>query len=140
MKVSKSHIESFIPQRSPFIMIDNLINASPDRFETDFLVLEDNIFMEDGMLREFALIENIAQSTAAGLGFLNRSSTTMPLDGYIGAITKLVLYDLPRVNDTIYTIVTKLLQLNNMYLLRGENFVPGKKLIECEIKLVGKLS
>lgn len=140
MKVIKSQIESFIPQRSPFIMIDNLIDASPDRFETDFLVLPDNIFIEDGTLREFALIENIAQSTAAGLGFLNRSSTTMPLDGYIGAITKLVLYDLPRVNDTIYTVVTKLLQLNNMYLLRGENFVLGKKLIECEIKLVGKLS
>lgn len=140
MKVSKAQIESFLPQRAPFIMVDNLIHATPDVFETDFMISADNIFLEGNILREFALIENIAQSTAAGLGFLNRSSLLIPLDGYIGAITKLIVHQLPEVNDTIYTMVTRLLQLNNMYLLRGENFVHGKKLLECEVKLVGVVS
>ena len=137
MKVSKSEIESFIPQRAPFIMVDNLLEATAGRFETDFLVAPGNIFLEGEILREFALIENIAQSTAAGLGFINKSSTDMPVDGFIGGISKLVVHQLPKVNDTVDTIVTILLQLENMYLLRGENFVDGKKLVECELKLAG---
>jgi predicted hotdog family 3-hydroxylacyl-ACP dehydratase len=140
VKIFKTDIESFIPQRAPFIMVDNLIDASEGKIETDFLVVADNIFLDDGVLREFALIENIAQSSAAGLGFLQRSSASKPLDGFIGAISKLIVHDLPKVNDTIYTTVTTLLQLENMYLLRGENFVNGRKLLECEMKLVGKLA
>jgi predicted hotdog family 3-hydroxylacyl-ACP dehydratase len=63
MKISKTEIENYIPQRKPFIMIDNLVNAVPEKFETDFLVLPENIFVENGVLREFALIENIAQTS-----------------------------------------------------------------------------
>jgi len=137
MKVCKEQIEVFIPQRAPFIMIDNLIEASPDKFVTDFQILPDNIFLEEEVLREFALIENIAQTSAAGLAFLNRFSETGPVDGFIGGITKLVVYDLPKVNDKVYTIVIKLHQFENMYLLKGENYVNDKKLMECNVKLVG---
>jgi len=137
MRISKAEIESYIPQRKPFIMVDNLTNAMPERFETDFLVLPDNIFVEDGVLREFALIENIAQSSAAGLAITKIYSGKKPADGFIGAISKLMLYDLPKVHDTIYTIVNLIAQFENMFLLRGENYFNGKKLLECEIKLAG---
>ena len=63
MIISKEKIESYIPQREPFIMIDNLVEATPETFKTDFRILADNIFIEKGILREFALIENIAQSS-----------------------------------------------------------------------------
>lgn len=137
MKVNKEQIGSFIPQRAPFIMIDNLIEAAPNRFETDFLILPNNIFLDGAVLREFALIENIAQSSAAGICFLNRSSATPLTDGLMGGISRLQLYDLPNIYDRIYTIVNLLQQLGNMYLLRGETYVNGRKLMECEVKLVG---
>jgi hypothetical protein len=137
MRISKAEIERYIPQRKPFIMVDNLTNATPEKFETDFLVLADNIFIEDGVLREFALIENIAQSSAAGLAITKKYSSEKPADGFIGAISKLKLYDLPKVHDTIYTIVNLIAQFENMFLLRGENYFNGKKLLECEIKLAG---
>ena len=140
MKICKAQIESFLPQRAPFIMVDNLIEATSNTFETDFEVLPGNIFLEEGVLREFALIENIAQSSAVGLGFLNMSSHKIQIDGFIGGISKLKVHDLPKVNDKIYTVVTRIHQLDNMYLLRGENFVNGKKLVECEVKLVGRMS
>ncbi len=136
MKISKENIKLFIPQREPFIMIDNLIEVSEDRFVTDFKVSFDNIFLERAVLREFALLENIAQSSAAGLGFLNKDLLGLP-DGFIGGISNLVLYDLPRVNDCLHTVVTKLTQLGNMYLLKGESYVADKKLVECKLKLVG---
>ncbi len=137
MKINKEQIESYIPQRAPFIMIDHLVVATPDRFETDFTILEDNIFLDEGILREFALIENIAQTSAVGLSYTNSLTANEPVEGFIGAISKLKVYDLPKINDTIQTIVRPKAQLGNMFLLTAENFVDGKKLLECEVKLVG---
>ena len=137
MKVSKKHIADFIPQRAPFVMIDNLLEATPERIVTDFTILPDNIFIEKGILREFALIENISQSSAAGLALINNYNSQRPVHGFIGGISKLKLFDLPKVNDTISTIITPITQLGVMFLLKAETFVGEKKLIECEVKLVG---
>lgn len=137
MIISKENIEFYIPQRAPFIMIDNLVEATNKMFKTDFRVLADNIFVEKGMLREFALVENIAQSSSAGLAITKMFAGEKNIEGFIGGISKLRLYDLPRVNDIIHTTVTLIAQLENMFLLKGENYVNGKKLLECEIKLVG---
>ena len=137
MIISKATIELYIPQRTPFIMIDNLITASSEKFESDFRVLPDNIFVENGVLREFALVENIAQTSSAGLAIIKIIPGKKNIDGFIGGITKLKLYDLPMVNDTIQTIVLLIAQFENMFLVKGENFVNGRKLLECELKLVG---
>jgi len=137
MRISKTEIESYIPQRAPFIMIDNLVEATPEKFITDFRILPDNIFVENEVLREFALIENIAQSCSAGLAIVKKSAGNKTVDGFIGGISKLILYDLPGVNETILTVVILLAQIENMFLLKGENFLNDKKLLECEIKLIG---
>ncbi len=137
MIISKAAIELYIPQRTPFIMIDNLVEAAPEKFVSDFRVLPDNIFVENGVLREFALVENIAQTSSAGLAIIKMFPGKKNIDGFIGGITKLKLYDLPRVNDTIQTIVRLIAQFENMFLVKGENFVNGRKLLECELKLVG---
>ncbi len=137
MIITKEKIESYIPQRAPFIMIDNLIEVSAKIFKTNFLILPDNIFIEKGILREFALIENIAQSSLAGLAIIKKTSGKKKADGFIGGISKLKLYDLPKVSDTIFTIVNIIAQLENMFLLKGENYLHGNKILECEIQLVG---
>jgi 3-hydroxyacyl-[acyl-carrier-protein] dehydratase len=112
MRISKAEIESYIPQRAPFIMIDNLVEATPEKFITDFRILPDNIFLENEVLREFALIENIAQSCSAGLAIVKKSAGNK-------------------------TVVILLAQIENMFLLKGENFLNDRKLLECEIKLIG---
>ena len=137
MKISKTEIEKYIPQRRPFVMIDSLSDGTPEKFETDFLILSDNIFLEEGVLREFALIENIAQTSSAGISVYQKYGHTKPADGFIGGISKLKLYALPKVNDTIHTVVYLVTQFQNMFLLRGENYLNGEKLLECELKLVG---
>jgi predicted hotdog family 3-hydroxylacyl-ACP dehydratase len=137
MIVPKSDIASFLPQRAPFIMVDNLISATPDKIETDFLVVEGNIFLENGTLREYALIENIAQSSAVGLVVLEKLGQGKPVEGFLGGISKLRVLGLPKVNDTLYTIVSLVTQMGNMFLMKGENYVNGEKVLECEVKLIG---
>jgi predicted hotdog family 3-hydroxylacyl-ACP dehydratase len=137
MIISKEKIKSYIPQRAPFIMIDNLTEAKAEIFKTNFLVLADNIFVDQGVLREFALIENIAQTSSAGLAVTKAYAGKKPVDGFIGGISKLKLYNLPLVNETIHTTVNLIVQFENMFLLKGENYANGRRLLECEIKLVG---
>ena len=137
MIVPKENIQDLIPQRPPFIMIDNLLQAGSNYFETDFAILPDNIFVENGKLREFAMIENIAQSSSVGLAKTKEYPANKKPEGYLAAVSKLKLYELPSVNERICTTVKLIVQLENMFLLKGESYSNNKKLMECEIKLVG---
>ncbi|MCF2447540.1 hypothetical protein L0657_26530 [Dyadobacter sp. CY345] len=136
MIVTKEKIAEIIPHRPPFVMIDNLLEVSASRFESDFFVKDDNILVRSGFLEESGLIENIAQTCAAGFGYLDREKEGEPRIGFIGAVSKLELFELPLVNSTIHTIVTPTHQLGNIFLVKGENYCNGRKLLECEIKIV----
>ena len=136
MLVDKNNIAEYLPQRPPFVMIDQLLEAENNRYVSEFWVSPDNLFVEKGELREFGLIENMAQTGAAGIRY-SGAHATMLSDGFIGAISKLQLYDLPKVGDCIRSVVTTLHTFDNLYLLKCECFAQDKKLLECEMKLAG---
>jgi 3-hydroxyacyl-[acyl-carrier-protein] dehydratase len=136
MKVNKENISSVIPQRHPFIMIDNLVDATPTSFETDFTVRSENIFVKNNVLQEPALIENIAQTCAAGFGFIQKNSGEKTGTGFIGAISKLEVHALPAVDSLIHTKARVMHQLENVFLVKGENFIGEEMLVECELKIV----
>ena len=134
--LTKENIKSVIPQREPFIMVDNIFEATPQSCETDFKVQPDNIFLKEGLLQEPALLENIAQTCAAGFGFVRRTGNEKPGLGFIGGISKVIVHQLPEVNSVINTIVSVIYQLQNIYLVKGESSCNGEKLLECELKIV----
>lgn len=136
MKVPQESISQYIPHREPFIMIGSLVSVTADRFESEFLIEEHNMLAEDGRFTESGLLENIAQTCAASFGFLNREEAGEPKIGFIGAMTKVEVYELPPVNSTIRTIVVPLHQLGNIYLVKGESFMEGRILLGCEMKIV----
>jgi 3-hydroxymyristoyl/3-hydroxydecanoyl-(acyl carrier protein) dehydratase len=131
-----SDMTSIIPQRKPFVMVDSLIEASESGFETTFSVSEDNLFIEDDFLQEPALIENVAQTAAAGLGYLNSKLDAEPKLGFIGAVSKLKVHSLPKINSIINTTVTVLFRMENIFLVKGVNKVDDIVLLECEMKIV----
>ena len=137
MIITKEKIENYIPQRPPFVMIDNLVEASEVIFKSDFKIVEGNIFLDNNYLREFALIENIAQTSSAGLAITKKFIGTKKPDGYLGGISKLKLYELPKLHDTIDTVIHLLASFENMFLVKGVNYLDGKMLMECEMKLAG---
>ena len=125
-----------MPHRPPFIMIDNLISVSRERFESDFAVEEDNVLVKSGFFQETGLIENIAQTCAASFGYLDRSESGEPKIGFIGAISRLEVHELPPILVTIKTIVTPTHQLGNIVMITGRNYLDGRVLLECEMKIV----
>jgi len=136
MLLNKENITSIIPQKEPFVMVHNLISADEKEFKSTFNIDADNLFLTEGTLQEPSLIENIAQTVAAGFGFLDKASGGKPKIGFIGGISKLKVHHLPQLNQEINTTITHLYQFENIYLVKGENFCDGKLLVECEMKIV----
>ncbi|WAC15090.1 hypothetical protein [Dyadobacter pollutisoli] len=136
MIVSKDAITQYIPHRQPFVMIDNLVSVAPERFESDFYIESENLLVENGQFQATGLVENIAQTCAASFGFLDHQTDGKPKIGFIGAVSRLEVFELPAVNTTITTIVTPLHQLGNIYLVKGESFLEGRILLGCEMKIV----
>ena len=136
MLLTKEDTAKIIPQKIPFVMIDTLNAVDEKSFSSTFVAKEDNIFSENGKLHEPALIENIAQTVAAGFSYVDRQKGGKPQVGFIGGISKLKVHLLPSIGDEISTKVTLQHQFENIFLVKGENFIEGKPLVECEMKIV----
>ena len=91
-------ILNLIPQRPPIVMVDSFFGIEKNHSYSGLTVTADNIFYETGKLQEAGIIEHIAQSAAARIGFLyTRQGEKVPL-GFIGSVDKLKIYDLPYIS------------------------------------------
>lgn len=135
--IDKNQIQNYIPHRAPFVMVDNVLSCSSEKIETNFFISQDNVFVDNNQFQEFGMLENIAQSAAAGISLLNKNLKETPSEGFLGAITKLNLFAYCSANETITTTIYPLQQLGNLYLIKGEVFYNNNKLLECELKLAG---
>ena len=104
----KIDIRSLLPQRDPFVAVDRLVHYDDREVVTETLVKADSLFTEDGRLTAAGLMENIAQSCAARIGF--RTLYVMGLDkvdiGVIGALRNMEIHALPLAGQTLTTRVT----------------------------------
>lgn len=128
-------IEIFIPQRSPFVMVDKILSTDTKQTITSFVIKEDNVFCSDGHLLEPGIIENIAQSAAARAGYIAVSSGKEPLLGFIGAIKNLEIHFLPKVNDKLITTITVNYEVLNALLISAKSVLGNKIVGECELKI-----
>lgn len=123
-----------IPQAAPFILVDDLIAATPEETRTTFLIPETHVLVENGMMSESGLVENMAQSAAAGMGFLNRSEGS-PKTGFIGAVKNLEILTFPPVGTLLHTKVTFRHQVMNASIVFAEIFVEELLIASCELKI-----
>lgn len=85
-------INTLLPQRPPFIMIGRLEHFDMVCVSTSTMVKADNIFVEDNQLSASGLIENIAQTCAARIGYINKYILKKGIQiGFIGAIRNLTI-------------------------------------------------
>lgn len=128
-------IRSVIPQREPFIMIDQLTFCEGDDTRTSFMVADDNIFLKEGFLQEPALVENIAQTAAARAGYMAIQENRPVAIGYIGAIQQLEIIALPAKGDMIDTEIKVLNQVFGVTLVSGKSSCNGRLIASCEMKI-----
>lgn len=59
------------------VMVDRLVSADEKSAETVLDIRQDNIFVEDGALKTFAIIENMAQTVPRSWGMLINTFTVI---------------------------------------------------------------
>jgi predicted hotdog family 3-hydroxylacyl-ACP dehydratase len=105
--------------------------------ETD--ILADNIFVENGCLSASGLIENIAQTCAARIGYVNKYIFKKGIQiGFIGAVRNLLISALPHIGDTIVTNVDVKEELFGMILAEATIYCGDKQLVTTEMKIAIK--
>jgi 3-hydroxymyristoyl/3-hydroxydecanoyl-(acyl carrier protein) dehydratase len=133
--VNEQDITTYIPQRSPFVMIEKLEYADGNVTRTSFTITEGNIFAQNGFFQEPGLVENIAQTAAAGIGYICRAENKPVPVGYIGAVQNLVITGLPAVGDVIETEVAIKNQVFDVTIINGTIRANGEVLAQCEMKI-----
>lgn len=128
-------LKDYIPQRPPLVMIDALEEATNTRMVTSLLIEPGNIFAEQGLFREPGIIENIAQTAAAGLGFMQKSLGLPVALGFIAAIRDLKINSLPRVGQTLRTTVEVVNEVFDITIIRGSVHAGSELIAECEMRI-----
>ena len=82
-------LKELIPQRPPFVMIDRLMSSDKVYSVTELEVRPDNLLVDNGRMSASGLVENIAQTCAARIGYINLNSGETVKIGVIGSISNL---------------------------------------------------
>src|SRR6478735_304081 len=135
MIVTKENIQSLIPQRPPFVMVDELIYSDEKSSRTSLLITDDNLFVVNGELREPGLLENIAQTAAARAGHDALHENKPVKVGYIGAVKNFEVFKLPVLNDRIETEITVEDQVFGATLITGTTKCNDELVARCEMKI-----
>lgn len=120
MQPTDIDILTLIPQRPPFVMVDRLLHYDPVHTVTSYIVPAAGIFVEQGRLTPPGIAENIAQTCAARMGYINLQAGQTVKLGVIGAIRNLVFHSLPSVGATLTTRITLLEEVFQMTLVDAE--------------------
>jgi 3-hydroxymyristoyl/3-hydroxydecanoyl-(acyl carrier protein) dehydratase len=132
---SSQNILSLIPQAPPFVMIDELLVSSELSAKTGLTIREDNLFVHDNCFQEPGLLENIAQTAAARVGYDAKANGTPVPVGYIGAINDVKIFDLPKVGDRIETEIIIENQIFNVTIISGKIMCNESVMATCKMKI-----
>lgn len=129
-------IHELLPQQEPFVMIGTLVHFDAVLTETETTVTADNIFVDGGHFSASGLIENIAQTCAARIGYVNKYILKKGIQlGFIGAVRNFEVKSLPEVGATITTRVTVKEEVFGMTLAEATVECNGATIVSTEMKI-----
>lgn len=129
-------VHTVLPQQEPFVMIDTLTVFAKEHSETETEIKETNIFVDGGKLSAAGMLENIAQTCAARIGFYNKYILHKDVQvGFIGAVRNFTILGLPEVGSVITTRINILQDVFGMTLATAEIKCGDEKMATAEIKL-----
>lgn len=130
-------IKRVIPQRDPIMMVDTLVSVEGPVCRTQLTVRADNFFLDPdtGLLTEPGLLEHIAQSASAHIGYDYACRGEAAPMGFIGEVKKMHCYHRPQVGDLLETTVTMGPEVNDITLLSAETHVNGTLVADTQLKI-----
>lgn len=124
-----------IPQRPPFVMIDRLVSCDMVLTTTELEVREENVFVTEGCLSAEGLMENMAQTCAARMGYINLNKGEKVKLGVIGAVNSFDIFRTPKVGEKIVTTIEVLEELFQITLAKAVVRCGAEVLAEAKMKI-----
>ncbi len=131
----KVDVHTLLPQQEPFVMIDRLVHYDPVRTVTSLEVRADNIFVDNGHLSVAGINENIAQTCAARMGYISRSSGERVKIGVIGAITGFSVNRTPLTGEVLTTTIDVVQEVFQVTLVHATVRVGDELIAETDLKI-----
>lgn len=128
-------IECLLPQRAPFIFIDELVSIGEEETVTHYHIPHDGILTEEGLLTQSGITENIAQTCAARIGYYNYINKKEIRIGVIGAIRNLNFKQLPHAGEDLYTKITVKEEIFGMTMVEAVCTVKDQLIASCIMKI-----
>ncbi len=138
-------IHTLLPQQEPFVMVETLVGYSAEETSTETHIRADNIFIGNcgaestSALSAEGIIENIAQTCAARIGYVNKYILKKGIQiGFIGSVRHFRVFRLPRVGERIRTSVKIEQEIFGMTLASATVTSGNETLAQSEIKIAVK--
>ena len=139
-------IKRLIPQREPFIMVDEFEKCDDNSAGTTLKVCPDNYFiLPDGTMAETGLIEHLAQSCSALSGYKalmeasssgkHQEEAPPPPVGLIGEVKQFDCHRRPRLGEKLKSNVTFGFSFGNVTLATGQTFVDDELIADIQLKI-----
>ena len=117
-------------------MIDELLDATELAARSAFKIRPENILVDAGHLTEPGLIENIAQTAAAMVGYQCMVQQVPVPVGFIAAVKDLKVLALPAVETVIQTQIQVTNTVMDVTIVQGRVEQSGKLLCSCEMRIL----
>jgi len=124
-----------IPQRAPIVMIDALQYADVTKTISTFEIKDTCVFCNKGFLSESGMIENIAQTGAAGFGYLDKQQNKAISLGFIASIKNIEIQKLPPVGSVITTEVIAQEPVMGFNIILGKIILNDSIIASCEMRI-----
>ena len=132
-------VHDLLPQQEPFVMIGSLVHLDKILTVTETEVQADNIFVDQNHFYASGLMENIAQTRAARIGYINKYILKKGIQlGFIGAVRNFEVISLPEVGDVITTRVEVKEEVFGMTLAEAVIMCGDKVLVTSDMKIAVK--
>ena len=136
MEFDKIDIHELLPQQEPFVMVGKLIHFDMEKTVTQTEVMADNLFVENGVFSASGIIENIAQTCAARIGYVNKYILKKGIQlGFIGAIRNMNLYRCPKIGEVIETSIVTIEEIFGMTLVAATVKVADELIADSDMKI-----
>jgi predicted hotdog family 3-hydroxylacyl-ACP dehydratase len=135
MELAPQSILELIPQAPPFVMVGQLTYADELITRSTFTIAADNSMVANGFFTEGGLLENIAQTAAARVGYIAKTENKPIAGGYIGAVKDFEVFFLPAVGNDIVTEIKIENQIFNVSVITGQVWCNNELAARCEMKV-----
>ncbi|SMP01730.1 hypothetical protein [Chryseobacterium profundimaris] len=132
----QNFVESLIPQRFPFVMVNSIAEYSETQLISGFELKEENIFIQDGIFQASGLLEHQAQSVALHTGYKFYLSGKEAPTGYIGAIKSFEVTTLPKLGDQLISEVSIINEMMGVTLVDVITKVNDEVVAKSQMKTV----